>query len=270
MADTPTERLDRSGYELEVEDAFIRSSLDRSLWLPHYLPHWSSRDASAARYAVGDGLLRLRIEADQQPWCPEWDGSVRASSLQTGVFSGPLGSPIGQHRFRPELVVREAQPTERLYTPQYGLIECRARAVADPACLVALWMIGFEDEPERSAEICVFEIFGCDVASETAAVGMGVHPLGDPSITDDFERPVLPIDAREFHVYAAEWSPGWVRFFVDERLVREARQSPAYPMQLMLSIYEFTDGSRPASPADAYPKEFAVDWVRGWRSRFED
>jgi Glycosyl hydrolases family 16 len=270
MVEQPAERLDRSSYELEIEDTFDANTLDPSLWVPHYLPQWSSREASAARYALGDGLLRLRIDADQQPWCPEWDGSVRASSLQTGVFSGPLGSPIGQHHFRPELVVREAQKTERLYTPHYGLIECRARAIADPACLVALWMIGFEDEPERSAEICVFEIFGRDVASQTAAVGMGIRPFGDAAITADFERPVLSIDACEFHDYAAEWTPGSVRFFVDEGLVREVRQSPAYPMQLMLNIYEFTDASRPVSAVDAYPKEFAVDRVRGWRRRSWD
>lgn len=32
--------------------------------------------------------------------------------------------------------------------------------------MAALWMMGFEDRPERSAEICVCEIFR-DVARET-------------------------------------------------------------------------------------------------------
>ena len=140
----------------------------RTHWLPHYLPHWSSREQSAARYAVGDGALRLLIEEDQQPWCPELDGEVRVSSLQTGQFSGPVGSAIGQHRFHPDAVVREAQLNVRLYTPQYGRIELRARACDDPRTMVALWLIGYEDEPERSAEICVCEIFGRDVGPDAA------------------------------------------------------------------------------------------------------
>src|ERR687888_251062 len=65
---------------------------------------------------------------DQPPWCPEFDGQTRVSSLQTGVFAGPVGSPVGQSRFRPGLVVRQAQQPARLYTPQYGLFELRARA----------------------------------------------------------------------------------------------------------------------------------------------
>jgi hypothetical protein len=261
----PSPALDRTGYRLDFEDDFAGSSLDLTRWLLYYLPQWSSRAASAARYDVGNGLLRLRIDRDQPPWCPEFDGWLRVSSLQTGVFAGPVGSAIGQHRFAGNLVVREGQDAVALYTPQYGLVECRARAIADPANMVALWLIGFEDRPERSAEILVFEIFGRDVSPTSVDVGMGVHPFGDPLIVDDFEQVTLRLDAREFHDYAVEWTPERVRFFVDEQQVREVAQSPAYPMQLMLNVYELADGPEPASPADHYPKEFLVDWVRGWR-----
>lgn len=70
------------GYVLDREDTFTGAELDASLWLPHYLPQWSSREASAARYDVGEGRLRLRVDADQPPWCPELDGDLRVSSLQ--------------------------------------------------------------------------------------------------------------------------------------------------------------------------------------------
>jgi hypothetical protein len=253
-------RAGKAGYELEFEDTFSGWTLDPSRWLPYYLPQWSSRTAAAARYAVGGGVLRLRIDADQSPWCPEFDGEVRVSSLQTGVFAGPVGSRIGQHRFNPDAVVREAQPNARLYTPRYGYLELRAKASDDPRCMVALWMIGYEDEPSRSAEICVCEIFGRTVRPGTAAVGMGLHPFGDPSISDDFAAETVPIDAREFHRYAADWTPDHVDFFVDDELVRTVGQSPAYPMQLMLGIYEF-----PGARGGDYPKEFTVDYVRGYR-----
>ena len=182
-------------------------TLDERLWIPHYLPHWSSREASAARYEVGGGLLRLKIEADQAPWNPDVDGELRVSSLQTGVFAGPVGSDIGQHRFKRGLTVREAQESVALYTPRYGLFELRARALDDPAAMVALWMIGYEDVPTRSAEICVCEIFGRDVGPDTARIGMGLHPFGDPSITDAFSAESVRIDVRQVHTYSVVWAP---------------------------------------------------------------
>jgi hypothetical protein len=252
----------RPEYELEFEDDFDGGALDTRRWVPYYLPHWSSRERAAARYALADGCLRLRVDADQQPWCEELDGGIRVSSLQTGVFAGPVGSRTGQLRFTPDAVVREAQEPARLYTPQYGLFEARLKAVDDPDFMVAFWMIGYEDEPERSGEICVAEIFGRDVAPGEAAVGMGIHPFGDPRLVDEFAQETVGIDARDFHVYAAEWTPEHVAFSVDGEHVKTVQQSPAYPMQFMLGVYEFPRGER--SPS-RYPQELVVDWVRGWR-----
>lgn len=257
--------LDRTGYTLEIDEAFTGPDLNRSLWIPYYLPQWSSPEASAARYQVADGRLRLEIGADQPPWCPEYDGWLRVSSLQTGAFSGPVGSAIGQHRFRDGMVVRSAQPPRALYTPTFGLFEARLRALDDPANMVALWMIGSEDEPEHSGEILIAEIFGRDVTPGSAAVGMGIRRHHDPFLTDAFSQERLQIDARAFHDYAAAWAPDHVAFYVDERLVKLVPQSPAYPMQFLLGIYEFADGPEPPSPRARYPKVFEVDWFRGWR-----
>ena len=255
----------KAGYELEFEDTFNGETLDEGRWIPYHLPQWSTRARSAARYEIRGGFLRLLIEADQQLWCPELDGEVRVSSLQTGLFAGPVGSSIGQHRFNPAAVVREAQRNVRLYTPRYGLFEMRAKAVDDPLNMVALWMIGYEDEPERSAEICICEIFGRDVRPDQAAVGMGAHPFGDPGIVDEFSRETVPIDGREFHVYAAEWTPEQVTFFIDDQPVKTVHQSPSYPMQLMLGMYEFPRDAGGRPTPTAYPKQFIVDYVRGYR-----
>jgi hypothetical protein len=247
------------GYELEFADDFDGAELDRGRWLPYYLPQWSSRERAAARYALQDGCLRLRIDPDQPPWCPELDGETRVSSLQTGLFAGPVGSRVGQHRFHPDAVVREAQENVRLYTPRYGRVEIRCRASADPAVMAALWLIGYEDEPQRSGELCVCEIFGRDVRPGEARIGMGIHPFGDPRLRDDFEAAPLPIDATDFHVYAAEWEPGRSRFLVDGRLVRSVDQAPDNPLQLMLGLYRFGGGDGAAAP------ELVVDRVRGHR-----
>jgi len=269
MRTAPPPLWDTAGYEPDLVEEFAGDALDATRWLPYHLPHWSSRARAAARYTVADGRLELRIDADQEPWCPELDGGTRVSSLQTGLVAGPVGSAVGQHRFSPDAVVREAQPEARLYTPHLGLVEMAASAQIDDQAMVALWMIGLEDAPERSAEICVAEIFGRDLRPGSAAVGMGVHPFGDPAIRDDFAAVRLPIDVGETHTYGVRWEPGQVAFYVDRRLVRVVDQAPDYPMQLMLGIYDFArgeglaGGARP-SPAD-HPQRFVVERVLGHR-----
>ena len=94
---------------------------------------------------------------------------------------------------------------------------------------------------------------------------MGVHPFGDPFIKDEFAAEAVSIDARESHTYAAEWTPDDVAFYVDERLIKVVRQSPAYPMQFMLNIYEFADDPGLRSAPDRYPKTFVVERFRGYR-----
>ena len=251
--------LDRriSAYEVVVDDRFDGTRLDPTVWLPHYLPQWAGRDASRARYRFNDGHLQLRIEADQAPWLPDVTGDMRVSSLQTGCFAGPVGSTIGQHRTDDALVVVEEQPTLQLATPMFGAVELRARWQPVHDQMVALWMIGFEDEPERSAEICVCEIFGSDATAAAAQVGMGVHPFGDPTITDEFEQIDAAIDVSEWHDYAVDWTPQDVTFFIDGEPVKHVAQSPQYPVQLMLNIYDF------APPGADHPRSpFEVARVR--------
>src|SRR3954466_11320295 len=188
-------------------DDFDGPDLDREVWVAHYLPQWSSRAATAATYALDGSELRLTIAPEQAVWCAgeheppprgagvlgcggDHEPPLRVSGVQSGVWSGPAGSTAGQQPYRDGLVVREAQPTQWGWTPLYGLVEVRARMELGPRAMAAAWLAGVEDEPRRSGEICLFEVFGDALATDdgrpTAAVGVGVHPFRDPALADDF------------------------------------------------------------------------------------
>ncbi|MCB9078856.1 MAG: glycoside hydrolase family 16 protein [Anaerolineaceae bacterium] len=263
--DFPANPMEKPGYRLEFCDNFQAAALDTSKWVPYYLPQWSTKPLAAARYALPGHCLQLHIDADQQPWCPDYDGNIRVSGLQTGCYSGPLGSNIGQHRFNPDLVVTEAQPTIKNYTPQYGFFETRLKAVPLPGYMVALWMIGFEEDPEACGEICICELFGSHITAEASQNGYGLHPFNDPAITDEFYQEMLPINAANYHLYAAEWTPTHVDFYVDNVKTKTIRQSPTYPMQFMLTIYEFPAQLTSASLNTPWPKTLEVDYVRGYK-----
>jgi hypothetical protein len=256
--------LEKPGYRLEFHDEFDGPRLDTARWLPFYLPQWSSRARSAPNYVFEEGCLVFQITAEQPPWCPEFDGENRCSCVQTGVFSGPLGSAIGQSRFNERVRVREAQAPARTYTPQYGYFELRARGTGSPNSHVALWMIGYEDQPERSAEICICEIMGAHVSPSSSRVGYGVHRWYDPAMTEEFYQDFFGLDAARFHIYAAEWRPEHIDFYIDRQKVRTVRQSPRYPMQFMLGMFEVPRPGAARDPAE-FPKRFAVDYFRAYQ-----
>jgi hypothetical protein len=250
----------------EFLDDFGGPDLDTEVWVPHYLPQWSSRAESAATYEVAESELRLTIPPQQGVWCPgDHEPPLRVSGVQSGVFAGPAGSTVGQQPYRDGLVVREPQPAHWGWTPRYGRIEVRARMELTPRSMAAVWMVGVEDVPERSAEICVFEVFGDALATTdgrpTAAVGMGVHPFRDPALADDFSAERLEIDVRQPHLYAADWRGGRVEFLVDDTVVQTVGQAPDYPMQMMVAVFDFPERADPA-PAGHVPL-LAVDRVAG-------
>ncbi len=254
-------------FELEFEDTFASDSLDTQKWIPNYLPHWSTWDRAAARYTIADSQLHLEIEKTQPPWCPDLDGNLKVSSIQTALYAGERDTSIGQHQFDPSATVRNGPHDIRLYTPQYGRFEVRCTASGDPRLMVAFWMIGLGDTPRHSGEILICEIFGTDVGANYAAVGLGVRRHQDGTLVDAFEKVRVPIDVHDLHDYAAEWTPEGVEFFIDGASVKVVEQSIAYPMQFMLGIYEFP--TIPAAPhhphSDQYPKRFTVDSIRGYR-----
>jgi hypothetical protein len=244
-------------------DDFDGARLDAEVWVPHYLPQWSSRADSAAVYTLADSELRLTIPRELGLWCAgDHDPPLRVSGIQSGVFSGAVGGTVGQQPFREGQVVREFQPAQWGWTPRYGRLEVRARMDLTPRSMASVWMAGLEDEPERSGEINLFEVFGDALEDGTAAVGSGVKRFHDPALAQEFDAPRLAIDVAEPHLYAADWRPGRIDITVDGEHVKTLHQAPDYPMQMMVAVFDFPAHEAAERHADHVP-QLAVDYVRG-------
>ena len=248
----------------EFHDDFAGPDLDTAVWVPHYLPQWSSRADSAATYEIAGSELRLTIPPDQGLWCAgDHEPPLRVSGIQSGVFSGEAGSTVGQQPFRDGQVVREEQPELWGWTPEYGRLEVRARMELSPRSMAGVWMSGLEQVPEQSGELLLFEVFGDAIGDgPSAELGHGLRPFRDPALEDHFEAPRIDLDVSAHHVYAAEWRPDGVDFYVDERHIRHVAQAPAYPMQMMVAVFDFPDRADLCEDPDHVPL-FAVDHVRG-------
>lgn len=250
--------------QLVFEDDFEGSELDLAVWLPHYFPAWSSRAETRATYGVKDSQLTLSIPPEQGLWCPDiHEPKLRVSGIQSGNWSGPVGSTQGQQPFRDGLVVREAQDAFSGWTPEYGRLEIRLKGVVTERSMVGVWMVGLEDRPERCGEILLSEVFGDSVKADAGGsceVGVGLRPFRDPDVADAFTAPRLEIDVADFHTYAVEWTGERADFFVDDEQVHTSPKPPRYPMQMEIAVFDFPEKST-GNDADAVPA-LIVDWVR--------
>jgi hypothetical protein len=219
-------------------DERFTDGLDEAVWTPAYLPAWSSRAAAAATYSIDEHGLHLNIPPEHGLWCPDLhDGPLRVSAVQSGNWSGPVGSSRGQQPFREGLVVAEAQPTVLGFTPHYAFVEVTCRARIGPGSMFSAWLIGIEDEPNRCGEICLVEVFG----EAPNAIGCGIHQFRDPALNEEFSTVPLELDIAEFHRYAVDWQPSRVDFLIDGECIKSLAQAPDYPMQLILGVFDFPD-----------------------------
>jgi hypothetical protein len=242
-------------------DDFDGPGLDLAVWLPHYLPQWSSRAGSAATYEVADSCLRLSIPPEQGLWCPDVHAPLRVSAVQSGCFAGPVGSTVGQQPVHEGALVREEQPTHRGWLVESGYLEMTARMSLTERSMAAWWLVGFEDEPHRSGELCVFEVFGDALGPGSACVGAGTHPFRDPDLPEDFAAPRLTVDVADWHTYAVDWRDGRATFLVDGTPFRSVGVTPQYPLQSMVAVFDFPERGKPGG-ATPVP-ELVVDRVRG-------
>lgn len=248
-----------------VDERFTRPPEDRG-WTLAYLPAWSSRAAAAATARTGPDGLHLTIPPGQPLWCPDdHRPRLRVSAVQSGTWSGPVGSTRGQQPFRPGQTVRERQPARWALTPRYGRVEVTCRATIGPGSMFSAWLVGVEDVPEHSGELCLVEVFGDTLGTDedgmpTAALGSGVHPFRDPALHEDFAAPRTALDVAAWHTYAVAWQPGSATFEVDGTVTRTLAQAPGYPMQLMLGVFDFPD--RPHAPGGPAVPELVVGRVR--------
>jgi hypothetical protein len=247
-------------------DDFDAPTLDEAVWLPHYLPAWSSRAATAASFRLGHSRLTLDIPVDHPIWCAgDHHPPIRVSGIQSGNFSGPVGSERGQQPFRDRQRVVEEQDRFEGWLPTGGHVEVRARLSLSPRSMASAWLVGFEDEPTRCGEICIIEVFGRSIrpapAEPSAELGMGLHAFRDPGLVEDFQAPRLDLDVTEFHTYAVDWDTSVAVFAVDGQPVRQSERPPTYPMQLMIAVFDFPEWS--TGTDELLVPELVIDWVRG-------
>ncbi|HTW58597.1 MAG TPA: glycoside hydrolase family 16 protein [Terriglobales bacterium] len=168
--------------------------------------------------------------------------------------------------------------TQNKFSQAYGRFEARIRIPHGQGIWPAFWMLGADIGTAgwpACGEIDIMENIGKEPALVHGTIHgpgySGEHGLGAP-----FALPANQNFADDFHVYAVEWDPNAIRFFVDDQLyeTRTPSDLPAgakwvydHPFFILLNVA--VGGSWPGDPdaSTTFPQTMLVDYVRVYRRR---
>jgi beta-glucanase (GH16 family) len=171
--------------------------------------------------------------------------------------------------------------TQSLFAQAYGRFESRIKIPKGEGVWPAFWMLG-EDIATlgwpRCGEIDIMENIGKEPAAVHASLHGPAAPGSDPgnnkATADRTQKFSLPGHANvsdDFHIYAIEWEPTTVRFFIDKEnyatFTKAAwPQNAAWPFDhkffLILNLAIGGDWPGPPDADTVFPQQMLVDYVR--------
>ena len=256
--DYPPNPLEKEGYRLIFHDEFDGEEINTDKWIPEYLPSWpKDRSVCAPTYEMKNGIIRLIIDKNSKN---EFDKGMHISGFMSA-------SRTGLHHYDPKKKALHQIKTEATQVNQYGYYEMRAKMQDGGGVHCAWWLIGFEDDPNQSCEIDIFEILGTDINR----IWSTVHSWKDSTIQYHTEHPWFANKklAEEFHIYGFDWTPEGVTVYVDGIQVMKHKAAITYPLIQIISFYDnrnAKDGwTGTYDPTIPYPKSFDIDYIRMYK-----
>ena len=248
------------------------SSLWTLVWSDEFNgPNGSAVEASKWVYDTGGdgwGNKELEYYTSRPQNSYQQDGNLVIKVLQE-KYSGADGVARNYTSARLKTLGKFAQTC--------GRFEARIKIPRGQGIWPAFWMLGDDVEIApgwpKSGEIDIMENIGKEPALVHGTIHgpgySGEHGIGAPySLASG--KPF----ADDFHIYAVEWEPKVIRFYVDDQLY--ATRTPAdlppgtkwvydHPFFLLLNVA--VGGEWPGSPdaSSVFPQEMLVDYVRAYR-----
>lgn len=164
------------------------------------------------------------------------------------------------------------------FSQKYGRFEARIKMPSGQGMWPAFWMLGDDISRVRWPQCGEIDIME-NVGKEPAVVHGSLHGPDRGSLPKDMMRSFALPDSQRFsdafHVFAVEWQPDVIRYYVDDSLYasfdpRSSDGSPwvfDHPFFIVLNLA--VGGDWPGSPdaTTSFPRSLLVDYVRVYTAR---
>jgi beta-glucanase (GH16 family) len=166
--------------------------------------------------------------------------------------------------------------TKGLFAQAYGRFEARIKIPRGQGMWPAFWLLGDTSGAApwpACGEIDIME----NVGKEPSSIHGSMHGpgySGSRAYTSTYKLPGGIRFADDFHVFAIEWEPRAVRFYVDgewyatftpSRLPPGMKWVFDHPFYIVLNLAVGGDWPGPPDSTTAFPQEMLVDYVRAYK-----
>ena len=229
---------------------------------------------------------------DSQKWTAEIGGNGWGNN-ELEYYTANLGNVRQEHGFLvieairqpyrgPDGVKRDFTSarvkTQQKFSQAYGRFEARIKVPRGKGMWPAFWLLGDNIEwthwPD-CGEIDIVENIGIEPSTIHGTIHgpgySGAHGIGSPFTLPDNKR-----FSDRFHLFAIEWEPREIRFYVDDHLYATRRPVDLppgadwvydHPFFIILNLA--VGGNWPGSPDESthFPQKMLIDYVRVYRRR---
>ena len=242
-------------WQMVWDDEFNESTIDLSKW---------EHEVNAR----GGGNSELQYYTDRPENSYLENGRVVMRALQEH-FTGPEGTrEYTSARLR----------TKNKGDWKYGRFETRAQLPYGKGLWPAIWMLPTDHiygEGTASGEIDIMELLGHEPNKVYGTLHYGAEEPNNISSGDSYTLPTGDF-SDDFHVFALEWEPTEIRWYVDDTLYQTQTKwyttNAPYPapfdqrFHLLLNVA--VGGSWPGSPnaTTVFPQTMTVEYVRVFKN----
>src|SRR3989339_1722975 len=158
-----------------------------------------------------------------------------------------------------------------------GYFEIRCKLPLGNSTWPAFWLYTSDSYEKGGHEVDIFEYLGntptkatnnliwmnskndgCDCSPNKDRNDYTCHSTGI-----EFQTPGYPSFADDFHTYALEWSPTFLRFYLDNKVLRTFSNDCRIPRTYMKIIANLTLSGKDGTPPDY--SEYSIDYIRAYK-----
>ncbi len=252
-----------AGWNLAWADEFNTTSLDRTKW-------------NVDNYSTyGDGNKELACLMDRPENVLQADGALTIRSRREAT---PLKCGANDARFPNGRDYSSAMLTTKGKADfLYGRFEVRAKLPTQANTSKGLWpAFWLRPTSGGTGEIDIMEAVGSGVGgTEYNKVHQTIHYDYVPTYSNQNITYTLPTGTPSdgYHVYAAEWEPGVIRFYVDGKLTFERNRTTTswidstFNKPFYIRLNTAVGGTWPGTPdaSTAFPADYKIDYVRVYK-----